>query len=212
MASSTQIRSWWTSYRCRPSRFVKVTFPGDGRTWDLSVAEESAPIWRAFSQIMASEPYLFLESAGGTYNCRPPSLHAYALAIDINPSKNPYKNPPKHNYPPTFIERAEGIRANGKQALQWGGRWPADNPPDTMHWQINVGPWDVKNIKWDKGNGDGDMADGPNGEPNWDEVSDWAKAAWTDAHKAGLLNDNSHPRDSLEVEQLMVYLNRAKVI
>ena len=56
------------------------------------------------------------------------------------------------------------------------------------------------------------MADGPNGEPNWDEVSDWAQAAWTDAHKAGILNDNSHPRDSLEVEQLMVYLNRAKVI
>lgn len=211
MASSTQIRQWWASYRCRPSRFVQVTFPGDGRTWNLSVAAESAPIWKAASQIMASEPYLFLESAGGTYNCRPPSLHAYALAIDINPSKNPMAYPVKHNYPPTFIERMEGIRANGKQALQWGGRWRSSNPPDTMHWQINVGPWDVKNVTWDK-NGDDDMANGPNGEPNWDEVSDWAKAAWTDAHKAGLLNENSHPRDSLEVEQLMVYLNRAKVI
>ena len=37
------------------------------------------------------------------------------------------------------------------------------------------------------------------------------QAAWTDAYKAGLLNEKSHPRDNLEVEQLMVYLNRAKV-
>jgi hypothetical protein len=57
------------------------------------------------------------------------------------------------------------------------------------------------------------MADeGPNGEPNWNQVSDWAKNSWTAAHKAGLLTEDSKPQDVLEVEQLMVYLNRANVI
>ena len=58
----------------------------------------------------------------------------------------------------------------------------------------------------------GNMAKGPNGEPNWDEVSDWAKTAWTEAHRAGVLTEDSHPRASLEVEELMVYLKRADVI
>lgn len=133
---------------------IRVTFPGDGRDWPLLVADTSAPIWRAVAQIMATEPYLFREVAGGTYNCRPPSLHAYGLALDLNPSKNPFQNPPVHNYPATFITRMEGIRANGKQAIYWGGRFPADNPPDTMHWQINVAPSDVVNVTWDKGDDD----------------------------------------------------------
>jgi hypothetical protein len=47
----------------------------------------------------------------------------------------------------------EGIRANGKQALQWGGRWACENPPDPMHYQINVAPADCKNVTWDQ-NGD----------------------------------------------------------
>lgn len=52
---------------------------------------------------------------------------------------------------------------------------------------------------------------GPNGEPNWDKVSSWARAAWTEAYKAGLLSDTSDPKDTVEVEQLMVYLKRANV-
>jgi hypothetical protein len=211
MASSSQIREWWKGYQWNTARYVRVSFPGDGRDWDLYVADQSAPIWEAVSQIMESEPYLFLESAGGTYSEREPgstSLHTYALALDLNPKKNPMKNPPQHNYPASFIDRMEGIRANGEQAIYWGGRWPASNPPDTMHWQINVSPADCKNITWDKG----EDVDGPHGEPNWDEVSDWAQQAWTEAHQAKLLTDDSHPRDSLEVEELMVYLKRAKII
>lgn len=153
MASSSQVRSWWAAYECQSSKFTKVIFPGDGRTWSLSVAGPSAPIWAAVAQIMESEPYLFRETAGGTYNCRPPSLHAYALALDLNPSKNPMANPLRHEYPATFITRMEGIRANGIQAIQWGGRWPASNPPDAMHWQINVAPGDCEHVTWDSGGG-----------------------------------------------------------
>lgn len=98
---------------------------------------------------MDEERYLFLEAAGGTYNCRPPSLHASALAIDLNPSKNPYRCPVKTNMPAEFIRRIKSIRANGKQAFMWGGDWPCSNPPDPMHFQVNVAPSDVKNVTYD---------------------------------------------------------------
>lgn len=214
MTSTSQIREWWSAWECDTSKYVRAPFPGEGKTWDLYVANASAPVWDAVCQIMESDPYLFRESGGGTYNCRNiagssnKSIHAYALALDLNPSKNPYRAPLVTDFPDSFIERMEGIRANGKPALQWGGRW---STPDAMHWQINVAPADCKNVSWDKGK-DEPVAEGPSGEPNWDEVSEWARAAWTDAHKAGLLTDDSHPRQSLEVEELMVYLNRAKII
>lgn len=211
MASSSQIREWWAPWECNTAKFRKAAFPGDGKTWSLSIADQSAPVWEAVIDIMETTPYLFLESAGGTYNCRPisgsssMSIHAYALALDLNPAKNPYGTPLRHNYPADFIRRMEGIRANGKQAITWGGRW---STPDAMHWQINVAPGDCKNVTWERR----DEMEGPNGEPNWEEVSDWAQKAWTQAHKAGILTEDSHPRDDLEVEQMMVYLDRAKVI
>ena len=211
MASSTQIRSWWAAWECDIDRYVKAPFPGVDRTWALWVADASAPVWAAVGEIMATTPYLFRESAGGTYNCRPisgtddMSIHAYALALDLNPSENPHRKPLTHDYPDEFIRRMEGIEASGSPALQWGGRW---SNPDAMHWQINVAPEDCGDVTWEKG----EPVKGPNGEPNWDEVSDWAQKAWTQAHKAGILTEDSHPRDSLEVEQFMVYLDRAKVI
>ena len=216
IASSSQLRSWWTAYRCRPSQFEMYPFPVPGGWVDLLVARASVPVWAAVSQIMESEPYLFRESAGGTYKCRPIkgsspprySLHSYGIAFDLNPRANPQRRPLTYDYPHTFLERMKGIRANGKTAVAWGGDW-SGVPPDAMHWQINVAPGDCKNVTWDKGD---DMSTGPNGEPNWDEVSDWARNAWTQAHEAGILTENSHPKDVLEVEQLMVYLARADVI
>ncbi len=212
---SSQLRSWWANYRCRPGLMPSYPFPTPSSWVYLEVAREAVPVWAAVSQIMDSEPYYFRESAGGTYNCREIgntgrwSLHSYGIAIDINPSQNPQREPLTHNYPGNFIERMEGIRANGKQAVAWGGRWTTVRP-DAMHWQINVSPADCRGkIEWDKGDA---MSEGPNGEPNWNEVSEWAKQAWTEAHAANLLTESSHPRASLEVEELMIYLKRAGVI
>ena len=156
MASTSQIRSWWAAYECNPARYTRVSFPGSGRSWHLTVASESRTVWEAVSQIMTSEPYLFLEAAGGTYNCRniggtaSKSIHAYALALDINPSVNPHRKPLTHDYPRSFIERMEGITANGLKALQWGGRWAT---PDAMHWQIDVPPGNCHHVEWDRGDG-----------------------------------------------------------
>lgn len=159
MASSSEVRSWWSGYQHNFDRYVLTEFPGpEGQVWNLYVADRSKPIWEAVAQIMETEPYLFRESAGGTYSERDPesvSLHTYALALDLNPTANPMRPPPLvYDYPETFIQRMEGIRAEGQQALMWGGRWPASNPPDTMHWQINVPPSACDSVTWDKGDDD----------------------------------------------------------
>ena len=156
MATSSQVRKWWAGYYRRTDRMVRVAFPGvDGKIWRLLVADKSAPVWQAVTQIMTSEPYLFRESAGGTYHPREDgstSLHPYGLAIDLNPSKNPHKNPLTTDMPASFIERMEGIKANGKKAITWGGRWTtAPSKPDAMHYQINVAPEDCDVITWDRG-------------------------------------------------------------
>jgi hypothetical protein len=167
MASSSQVRKWWAGYQRTPSKYVKVAFPRpDGQWIDLRVADKSAPVWKAVAQVMATEPYLFREMAGGTYHPREPgsvSLHTYALALDLNPSKNPHKNPLTTDMPNSFITRMEGIRANGKQAITWGGRWTSPSKPDAMHYQLNVSPADCINVTWDQGGdfipeGGGDMA------------------------------------------------------
>lgn len=158
MATSSQIRHWWRAYLCNTSKMTKVAFPtGPGLWINLRVATPSVPIWEAVSQILASEAYYFEEMIGGTYNCRPPSLHAYGLALDINPSRNPFAFPMVTDIPDEVISRIEGITANGKKAITWGGRFPDSNPPDPMHFQINVAPADCKNVQWDKGV-DPDMA------------------------------------------------------
>ena len=158
MASTSELRGWWIGYDCNTLKYVRVSFPGVDKNWPLYVAGPTKPIWQAVAQIMESEPYLFRESAGGTYVCRDigstgsRSLHAYGLALDLNPSKNPHKAPLTTDMPSSFIARMEGIRANGKQALTWGGRW---SKPDAMHYQINVKPSDCRNVTWDQGD---DMA------------------------------------------------------
>jgi len=144
MATSTQLRSWWAGYRCTTSKMVRVPFPGSGRTWDLLVAAEAAPAWRLFADLMVKHNYLFLETAGGTYNCRKIagtnswSLHSYGTAVDLNPKKNPYGKPLRHNFPQAFINEVLAQKAlDGTPLFRWGGSWAT---PDAMHWEINCKP------------------------------------------------------------------------
>lgn len=57
------------------------------------------------------------------------SNHALGLAIDINPSSNPYESGSTTDMPARMIEIFE---AHG---FAWGGRW---NPPDLMHFQLPI--------------------------------------------------------------------------
>lgn len=123
---------------------VRVGFPGNGKVWDLLVAEQAAPAWERFSDLMTEHVYLFRELAGGTYNCRPIagtsvySLHSYGTAIDLNPSKNPNGKPLRHDYPQAFIADVLALDAlDGTPLFRWGGVWAT---PDSMHWEINCPP------------------------------------------------------------------------
>lgn len=126
---------------------VRVTFPGihDDNEWSLLVADRSAPAWEQFADVMRAFDYAFRDLSGGTYNCRriknkrrfPPwSLHAYGVAIDLNPTVNRFGRR-GHDYPPGFLHAVSQITYEGKQAFRWGGTW---RTPDPMHFQINLRP------------------------------------------------------------------------
>jgi hypothetical protein len=126
---------------------VRVDFPGSDKVWSLLVASEAAPAWRLFADLMTKHNYLFLETAGGTYNCRliagtsSYSLHSYGTAVDLNPSKNPFGKPLRHNYPQAFINDVLAQKAkDGTPLFRWGGGWAT---PDAMHWEINCAPAQV---------------------------------------------------------------------
>lgn len=63
------------------------------------------------------------------------SLHAYGLAIDIDPARNPmYYNSPGHR--PHGLPRNVGALA-AKYGLSWGGNWK--NSKDYMHFSVPYG-------------------------------------------------------------------------
>jgi hypothetical protein len=118
--------------------------------WALSVAKDAAPAFQAFANLMRKHNYLFRESAGGTYNCRQISgnrgwsVHAYAVGIDLNPSKNPYGTA-KTDMPKAFTDAVLALRTNnGKQVFTWGMNWTPTSAKDPMHFQINCSPADVR--------------------------------------------------------------------
>jgi hypothetical protein len=88
--------------------------------------------------------------------------------------------------------------------------------PHTNHFHMStLESADNNGSSWDLNGG---SMDGPNGEPQWDKVSSWAKNSWTKAWTAGLLNNeaddsrDSDPQDVITKEVLMVHLDRAGVI
>ena len=71
------------------------------------------------------------------------SLHAYGIAIDIDPAENPFIGGgfswSKTKFTPTQIAAVEAIRnTKGEQMWTWGGRW--NTKQDYMHFQARVDP------------------------------------------------------------------------
>jgi hypothetical protein len=143
--SSSAIRTLWVAYRCATSKYVQ--WRPHGSPWLVYVADDSLPAWQALNVILAKWGYTFDEVAGGTYNCRKIagtnvwSIHAYALALDINPSRNPYGSPLRTDLPDGLIADIEAIvTVSGRQVFMWGGRW---STPDPMHFQIGASPGEI---------------------------------------------------------------------
>lgn len=139
MASTSEKRLWWADWRCNPTKMDAVSFPGPDRDWHLPVADAAVPAFELFADLMRKHDYDFREVSGGTYNCRKMagtdswSLHAYGIAIDLNPSKNPYGTH-THNFPQGFID---DVLATG--LFRWGMDFD-----DPMHWEIDVPPSGIR--------------------------------------------------------------------
>lgn len=140
MATSTQIREWWSEWRCNQSAMQPLSLFGRHVG---TVPPATIDAYLALETVLLATGYGNPDSVW-TYNCRKIggsntwSLHAYGLAVDIDPALNPYSNgdPFAGKFTPTQVEAVEAIRnTTGGQVWSWGGRW---SKPDRMHWQINV--------------------------------------------------------------------------
>lgn len=142
--TTSEQRTEWSAYRCRPDLLVKVAFPTtiEPTKWPagylLPVAPETAPAWLWLSDRMQSYGVTFDELAGGTYNCRliagtsGYSLHSYGIAFDLNPSRNPYGTRLVYDHPDGLIADVLALRTvSGARVFRWGGDW--DDDPDTGH-------------------------------------------------------------------------------
>jgi len=154
MASSSQLRAWWTADKCKPARLTRVPLLGYTRP----VAGRSVEAWDAWSRVLEAKGYDAVSV--GTFNCRliggstRYSLHSYGIAVDVDPYAlgNPFRVPTGPVWDITKftrvqVEAVEAIRSNnGAVVWQWGGRW---RKADTMHWQINCQPADLATgIDW----------------------------------------------------------------
>ncbi len=159
--TTTEQRTLWSKYRCAPDKFVKVAFPTtlEPARWPdgipLPVVPESTGAWFVFVDLMDAYKVTFDEIAGGTYNCRQItegggySLHSYGIALDINPSRNPYGDNLVTDLPGGFVGEVLALRTrNGRRVFRWGGDWDDDpdtghNKYDAMHFEITCGPADL---------------------------------------------------------------------
>lgn len=144
MASSSQLREWWNPYRCNPDMMTDVLFFGK------HIGGVATPTVEAFAALeTALRDTGYAPSSRWAYNCRRIansdrySLHAYGIAIDIDPPLNPYVSGGldwgKTAFIPAQIEAVENIQTNqGVKVWAWGGRWTTRQ--DYMHFQIDCNP------------------------------------------------------------------------
>jgi hypothetical protein len=169
MTTTTQLRKLWTAYRCSPEDYGTAYVPKPTGKQALIVAKPAVAAFDALGQIMVKHKYYFREAAGGAYNCRKIagtnlySLHAYGIAVDLNPKKNPYRTCTT-DMPKAFVNEVLGLRTNsGVAVFSWGGNWRPCSKADPMHFQIDTSPTHlktgIKGVTPTPPNGDDDMAE-----------------------------------------------------
>lgn len=123
---------------CSTSDFVQVTIYGEVVPWHSKAV---LPLKAALALAKARSDYV--PRSVQVYNCRhigddpskPMSHHAWALAVDFDPSLNPYGVPVSN----TLIgsRYMDFVRAFERAGFTWGGRW---STPDAMHFEWDGPP------------------------------------------------------------------------
>lgn len=161
---SGRMRSSWRADECRDDAMVWIEILGRRTPANARTAEA----WAALDAALRRTGYR--AERAWVYNCRDikgtksRSLHAYGLAVDIDPRWNPNRRTPDErkvlfSTSPTQEERLADVRRgvadtvfteeqvkaveairtiDGYQVFMWGGRWKTIK--DTMHFQLGVTP------------------------------------------------------------------------
>jgi hypothetical protein len=168
LTTTAQVRASWSPFHCAERRMVWVRLLSH-RTPVNPVAE---PAFRALADALTATGYRARST--WVYNCRSiraarpgqrpgASLHAYGLAVDIDPGVNPHRRGVRGRiqfssapdqagrerdvaagragtaFTPEQIAAVEAIRTvDGVPVFGWGGRWRSSH--DAMHFEIRVTP------------------------------------------------------------------------
>jgi uncharacterized protein YgiM (DUF1202 family) len=153
LESSQDMRSAWDDWHCKrgPGKFVDLRFFGRGVNGVPAPAQDA---YKALEQALRATGYQ--PTSVGSFNCRhigsdpnkPWSLHAYGVAIDIDPRENPFTPGDAYSgkFKKSHVDAALNIKNTaGRPVWEWGGNWR--NSKDRMHFQLAQGPRDVT-IDW----------------------------------------------------------------
>ena len=143
LESTADMRRAWSDWFCSkgPGKFANVQFFGRG------IGGVPVPAVDAFKALEAALMATgYLPRSSWSNKCRKIagtnrySLHAYGIAIDIDPDENPQSAgaPFSGRIQKVHVDAALQIRNTaGRRVWQWGGNW---STPDRMHFQLDQGP------------------------------------------------------------------------
>lgn len=148
MLNQNQIKAVWHP-PCR-GPWVTKHLHGAGRVTVRPSAWEAVD---ALNACLIAWNYQTRYADTGAYVCRQKvtgngySLHAYAIALDLNWQSNPYGGS-RHEIPTALATAICKIRTkSGAQVWNWGGFWSGTR--DWMHFEIVCAPWDLATgINW----------------------------------------------------------------
>lgn len=164
--TTAEQRTAWSAYFGNTSLMSRVQFPRSPALKLLAprgflVPTPTVRAWvEAFIPLMTAHGVIITEKGSGTYNNRPitggtlPSLHAAALAVDINPTANPYSSTFRSALPPAFVGSVMAVKTTAELPVwRWGGDWDGDPTTphgmyDTMHFEITRTPAELNSIDW----------------------------------------------------------------
>jgi hypothetical protein len=148
--STGDLRRLWADWLCNkgPGGFTNPSFFGK------TIGGVAAPATDAFKALEAALRLAgYQPSSSWAYNCRNiagtnnHSLHSFGIAIDIDPTANPYTtgDPYSGKIKASHVAAALSVKnMQGRSVWAWGGNW---TKRDRMHFQIDVGPTALE-IDW----------------------------------------------------------------
>lgn len=212
MASTDQVRQWYPELvtnhakrgtagftpKCDTSKGERVAFPAQGGgTYYLLVNPKTVEAFKAYAALMRAFGET-VPSAGGTHNCRnisgsnSPSLHAYAVAIDL---------PPNSRKSAAF--QTAVLRMKTKSGVRvWKNLASID---DRMHDQIDCSPADLATgIDWSTV-GEEMAADHKHNPAPSDLPRSWADGAWQMWVERSGTNNDTRTQDFYREDMSWVY-------